>query len=357
MALRADDLTDTLLRRQVMLFRVSESERRKFLPFLREMDRDLRQRLLERGELTQASQERLEKLLKLVDDMLAEILGDFGQQLLTSAGEIAKDEAAFAGRALTAVLDVDFDLPSLSQIRAAIMSNPLSIKAGSLLKPFVQDWAAAERKAVTGAIRRGVFEGRTNAQIVQTIRGTSANRFQDGLLDITARNARTIVHTAVQHVSTQARQATFDENEDIVVGSQWISTLDSKTCQACRSLDKRVFKKGKGPRSPIHPFCRCTMVPALAKEFAFLMRDGTRASAGAAGGRQVSADLDYYQWLKTQPKSFIDIALGRKRSRLFVDGGLSPERFAALQLDRTWAPLTLEAMRALEPVAFERAGL
>lgn len=347
-----DDLTDTLLRHQVMLQRLTEGERAKFRPFLREMDTLLRDRLT-RGELTEFSQARLEKLLKLVDGLLGEVLDEYQSVLFEDLNAIAANESQFMGRVFSEVLEVDFDLPSPTLVRAAVLSNPLSIKSGSLLKPFVKDWAIAERKAVTGAIRRGVFMGQTNAQIVQAVRGTRARQYQDGLLDVTARNARTVVHTAVQHVSSQAREATFDENEDIVEGVRIIATLDSKTCAQCRSLDQREFKRGKGPRSPFHPYCRCTQIPVLIKKFAALQHGGMRASIRGP----VSAELDYYTWLKTQPRGFIEVALGPKRAKLFIDGGLSPERFAALQLDRRFEPLTLEEMRRLEPLAFERADI
>lgn len=48
---------------------------------------------------------------------------------------------------------------------------------------------------------------------------------------------------------------------------------------------------------------------------------------------------------------------GSVRAKLFREGGLSIERFAELQLDRNFAPLSLAQMKALEPLAFERAGL
>ncbi|MNR66542.1 hypothetical protein D3C85_1900820 [compost metagenome] len=69
------------------------------------------------------------------------------------------------------------------------------------------------------------------------------------------------------------------------------------------------------------------------------------------------ADLSYYNWLKQQPASFQDRAIGPVRAKLFREGGLSIERFAELQLDRNFSPLTLAQMKAIEPLAFERAGL
>lgn len=352
-----NDLTDTWLRHSVLLQRLSEGERRKFVPFLREIDAEIRARLGGVIELTSYSRNRLERQLALIDEGVAQALDGFQLQLFDGLDALAKREVEFTGKVLNDVVGVDFTLPGIQQVRAAIFTNPLSIKAGSLLKPFVKDWTAAERKAVTGAIRKGVFLGDTNAKIVQAIRGTPARQYQDGLLEVTARNARTIVHTAVAHVSSHARQATFDENSDIVAWVRWISTLDKKTCQQCRSLDRRVFAIDKGPRSPIHPFCRCTCIAVLADKYAALMKGGTRASAGAAGGKQVAADLDYYSWLKLQPPAFIEAAIGPKRAKLLIDGGLSAERFSALQLDRNFEPLTLDEMKRLEPLAFERAGL
>ena len=78
---------------------------------------------------------------------------------------------------------------------------------------------------------------------------------------------------------------------------------------------------------------------------------------GAAGGAQVSAGLSYYEWLKTQPASFQDAALGPVRAQLFRNGGLTSERFAALQLDKNFRPLSLDQLRELEPEMFRKAGI
>ena len=86
-------------------------------------------------------------------------------------------------------------------------------------------------------------------------------------------------------------------------------------------------------------------------------KGATRASVGANGGQQVGADLDYYHWLQQQPAAFQTEALGPVRAKLFREGGLSVERFAELQLDRNFTPLTLRQMIDLEPLAFERASI
>ncbi|WP_426182926.1 minor capsid protein, partial [Pseudomonas sp. TWRC1-2] len=214
----------------------------------------------------------------------------------------------------------------------------------------------AERERVTGTIRQGFFEGQTNFQIIRNIRGTKAAGYKDGILATTNRNASTVVHTAIQHVASQARMEVAKANTDIVQEIQMVATLDSKTSQLCRSMDKRKFPVDSGPRPPFHPNCRTTFI-LLTKLSAMFAKGATRASVGADGGKQVSADIDYYHWLQQQPASFQDEAIGPMRAKLFREGGLSVERFAELQLDRNFAPLTLAQMKTLEPLAFQRAGV
>jgi hypothetical protein len=55
--------------------------------------------------------------------------------------------------------------------------------------------------------------------------------------------------------------------------------------------------------------------------------------------------------------TFIETAVGPTRARLLADSGLSAGRFAALQLDKHFQPLTLDGMKALEPLAFQRAQI
>lgn len=48
----------------------------------------------------------------------------------------------------------------------------------------------------------------------------------------------------------------------------------------------------------------------------------------------VVEDKPYYEWLKDQPPKFQDDMLDKKRSQLFREGGLTPEQFKRLQLDK-----------------------
>lgn len=351
---------DAQVRHQVFIERLKSGEVAKFAPFLKQIDKAIRERL-SGDDITDFTRARLERLLEAVDGLLLGIFTAYTDQLNLDLIDLAQYEASFEASTLSQVGPATFEavVPAVAQIRAAVLTNPLSVRGadgGKLLDAFIQGWASTERNRVVNAIRQGFFEGQTNSEIVKAIRGTKALQYKDGILAITDRNASAIVRTAVQHVATQARMETLKENSDVVQAVEWVSTLDSRTTPTCKSLDGKRFKIDEGPRPPIHINCRSTVVPIT--RFSDLYgKDATRASKGADGAKQVDASLSYYEWLKSQPASFQDAALGKARAKLFRDGGLSAERFSALQLDRNFKPLTLDQMRALEPLAFERAGI
>ncbi|WP_330508187.1 minor capsid protein [Pseudomonas putida] len=353
-----EKLLEQVSRHSVLLERLKAGEVKKFETYLRRADAHVRDQLT-RKELTTYGRSRLEEFLGRVGGKLLEIYKAFSDRMQSDLVDIAQYEAAFEGRSLAKALLIDAAMPTDSLIRAAINTQPLQVAGvdgGKLLKPFLSGWTRTEADRVTNAIRMGVVQGQTNAEITQAVRGTAAQNFTDGVLAVTNRSARAVVQTAVQHVATTARMETLKANAEVVPGYRIVATLDRKTSVQCRSLDGREFEMGKGPVPPFHIHCRTTITP-ITRLSALFGQGATRAAVGADGGGQVSASLSYYQWLKTQPAAFQDAALGPVRGKLFRDGGLTAERFAALQLDKSFKSLTLDQLKELEPLAFVRAGL
>ena len=352
-----EPLTTSTIRHQVYLERLKSHEVNQFAAFLRQMDQRLRQRLESSTPLTDFSRARLERLLASIERALQAIFDNYYEELAGHLTDLALYEAEFESRNLNAALaNVETAIPAANQVRIAVFSAPLSVRGsdgGKLLEPFVRDWQANEIKRVTGAIRQGAFEGQTNAEIVRRLRGSKANQYRDGLLSITNRNAQSVVRTAVQHVASEARFQTWETNRRVVKGYRWVATLDSRTTQQCRSLDGQTFVLGKGPKPPVHVGCRSTTVAELDQRFQFLKEGATRSSKDG----YVSAELTYYDWLKQQTPEFQNDALGPSRAKLFRDGGLTPKRFADLNLGRHFQPMTLAEMRKQEPEAFAQANL
>ena len=87
----------------------------------------------------------------------------------------------------------------------------------------------------------------------------------------------------INHANNVTLDSIYHLNQDFYEGYQWISALDSKTCLACAALDNKIFRSlphyelfqseksgsknvidGAPPAEPpLHPFCRCFMIPVL----------------------------------------------------------------------------------------------
>lgn len=349
-------LIEATTRHSVFLEKLKTHEAGKFEPFLRDLDRMLRERL-SRSELTELSRQRLEKLLADVDGRALAIFATYREALTADLVDIAQYEAGFEARALDRTVQrFEAATPSERQVRAAVLSAPLSVRGsggGKLIEPFIRDWTRNEREALTGIIRRGYYEGATTQQMIRELRGTAARRYADGQLARVNRHASAVVRTAVQHVASVARMETWAANEDVVTGYRFLATLDGRTSDQCRALDHQVFKRGQGPLPPLHPNCRSTTVADLDGRFAQLAEGRTRASKDGP----VEGGQSYYGWLKKQPAAFQDEVIGPARGKLLRNGGLTVDRFTELQLHKNFEPMTLSDIRRVEPLAFERAGL
>jgi len=344
------------VRNQVLLERLKQGEHKKFAPFLKRIEKGIRKRLSDEGE-TITSKKRLNALLADVTSLQKAIYDDYNKQLALDLGEIGFQQGVFESASYEkVVVGYQSTIPTAEQALIAIRVNPMQMQNYSgkqLLEPFIKDWSTTQTQLVNNTIQQGFYQGQTNSEITRRIRGTKASNFNDGELAKVNRSNRTIVRTAVQHSSTQARQLTMKQNSDLIKGYQWVSTLDSKTSDQCTALDGRRFNMEEGPLPPIHPNCRSTTTPVLSEKFDFLDKGATRASVDG----QVSTKETYFSWLKKQPAAFQADAIGPTRAKLLRSGGLTSDEFGRLSLNRNFEAMTLTEMRKKAPNVFEAAGL
>lgn len=353
---RGQLLKDIAIRNQVYLERLKAGEIRKIDPALRALDRAVQAALAELGDTPSRTQ--LERVLARLRVKNVEVFAKYEQELLATLKTLSKHAVDVHSQALGLVWPAGapaLATPAAAAAWAGALAAPVQA-TGQLLEPFTKSFSSRAIQVTERTIRTGIAQGLPTQDIVRQLRGTKAGGYSDGLIGgVLKREANTMVRTAVQHVAIQGQMAVAEANDDIVDGYQWVSTLDMRTSQTCRSLDGRKYKVGKGPLPPAHPNCRSFII--LLIEGIDLTEGTTRASKGSEGGQQVAAQQSYYEWLKTQPAAFQVDALGPARAALFRKGGLSAQQFADLNLDKNFQPLTLEQMRNKNPAAFARAGI
>lgn len=104
-----------------------------------------------------------------------------------------------------------FALPASQALWQAVLDTPLSA-TGELLEPWLRATLAAELALILALYRRAHAEGWTWATAETALLGLMSNRNRDGLLYTLTSHLTTMVHTAVQHTSTCAREAVWRTN-------------------------------------------------------------------------------------------------------------------------------------------------
>lgn len=343
-----DNPRDVVARHQVYLERLKSGMVKDYQAAIRGSDKAIQAVLkaLNQETLRELTRKQLKALLRDLRAAQLPYYQEALEQMQGVLGELSISEAAFETGVL-AKYGVDV-VKATTTAYAKALVEPITA-TGDLLQPFLEDLSARQVARVEKEIMKSVASGRTISQTVQAVRGTKAANYQNGVLQTNWNDARAVIRTATQHVSSVSRQATWIENG--VEKYQVVATLDSKTSDKCKGLDGKVFVVGKGPMPPYHPQCRTTTVPYFEKS---IWDEGaTRSSATG----YVDADQTYYSWLKDQPVQFQNDALGPTRAKLLRSGGLTAEEFARLSLDRNFEPLTLEEMKRLNPNAFEKANI
>ncbi|WP_203546610.1 phage minor head protein [Dyella caseinilytica] len=286
--------------------------------------------------------ERLDALLASVRAVNAQayaaILAAMDPEVKAAAKlEVSAQSVAWRA-AVPAVVQAHFPIAGVSadQVYAAALSRPFQ---GRLLRDWASNLEASRLTLIRNTVRAGYVEGKTTSEIIQTIRGTRAMGYRDGILQRGRQEVATVVQTALSHTAQLARQSMTDANKDLVKATGWVATLDTKTSPQCRIRDGLLYTCdthkpighsipwGEGP-GRIHFNCRSVSVPVLKswKELgipADEMPAGTRASMDG----QVPAEQTYAEWFAKQSAGRQDDILGPERAAMYRSGKVSFDKF------------------------------
>ena len=297
------------------------------------------QQALQRMPADSFTVQRLEQQLKAVSDLNDALYQRMLHGFSVDLKDLVQHELGFQGQMLLTVPPVSVPLVALAPqtVYAAVLSRPFQ---GRLLSEWALGLGTDRMTRIRDAIRIGFVNSETIAQMVAKLRGTRANGYADGLLDISRRNAEAVVRTAVGHTASVARDSLYQANSDLIKAVQWISTLDARTTDICRARDGLQYTCDAhrpighslpwlGGPGQAHWNCRSSSTPVLKswKELGLDMNEmpeGTRASMDG----QVAANLRYGDWFGKQSAARQDQIVGVTRGRMFRAGEMSFDQFS-----------------------------
>lgn len=313
----SQSLRDRIVRHEVLLHRLSNKMTADVIALLRKAEQDVAKQIekrlawiAERGyDSSPYTLARLESNLSEVQAVLksgvAKATGHLGGELR----KLAKHEGTWAASALEGTLrssgvELGVGLAEGDLLRSIVTKEPFK---GGLLREWTANLQRTSAAGVKNAVRQGLLQGESIGKIVQRVRGTKAGGFKDGVMQMTRRNAESVVRTAVSHVANAAREATWKENDDVIKGIQWVSTLDDRTTPECAIRDGKMYDldyepighsvQWEGGPGALHWNCRSTSAPVLKswKEMGIDAREITGEQRAAMDGF-VPAEQDFGRW-------------------------------------------------------------
>ncbi len=132
-----------------------------------------------------------------------------------------------------------------------------------------------------------------------------------------------VSHTVVQSSMAEAREQAKDqvflelEKQGVIKGYEFVATLEMNTCAICAALDSKQWKKlediAPEEKPKIHFRCRCVLAPIGSDDAQRAGQQYYESEEGVAKKGSEFPDIDFYQWVKLQPKS-VQSAIRKKQS-------------------------------------------
>lgn len=272
----------------------------------------------------------LRKLSEEVGEKLTSTMNDVRRRHESDLIELAQVETQWQLNAIQStvpkILDLKLKGPPSDFYAKLVKERPFE---GSTMGEWFEGLGKSTKRGIENAINQGLAESETLDQMIARVRGTRENRFEDGVLQVSRRNAESIVRTSTAHVTQAAREETYAANPDVMDEVYMAAVLDNRTTPYCMKIDGKVFKVNEGRRPPFHWSCRTQCLPRIKSlsEMGFKGLTDLPAGTRASMDGQVPAKTTYPEWLKGQSAKRQDEALGPERAELFRSGKVSIEQF------------------------------
>lgn len=107
------------------------------------------------------------------------------------------------------------------------------------------------------AIVRSLTEGINNGEGVVKLR----KRLMAEVEGIGYNRARLMAHTETMYASNEGAKLRYSQHG--VTRVEWLTAGHDNTCDQCAELNGKVFDIAQAPPCPLHPMCRCTLLPVI----------------------------------------------------------------------------------------------
>lgn len=239
-----------------------------------------------RADIDKESTKKIKKILKRYKLNQKDMCDEIAAVLLSAMDDngailLSPDMVLEIKQDITKNLDdlASFENDELKKILDDAYSSALQQTAKTI--GLKTDWKILRAEFVKSAVNAPI-SGKTFSSRIWSNTNDLANRIYDDVLHhiqtgeapkkiikrikddygVTAYQAKRLVNTEIAKVVNRAQMDVY-KNSGVVQKVLYMATLETNTCENCADLDGKYFDLDKAPNIPLHPNCRCCLVPVV----------------------------------------------------------------------------------------------
>jgi SPP1 gp7 family putative phage head morphogenesis protein len=357
------DMLDASIGRQITIERLKNNNKKDIALELSKLDKKLVVLLSGIDDISLLNRSKLNKLISTVSSEVDKYSKSVLNLIYSTTSDFMPLESAFQASLLNEVIKSD-DYTAFKVSSSLLLSKYANsfINEGNgkatTVKKAESKLVSSNSSKVTQALNNAFLNTVATNELLKAVRGTKQNKFRDGVLFSLSNTSNTLSDSLIQHSSVIAKVETGKRNG--IKKYTWLATIDGRTSTQCRSLDEleTIYVFGEGPLPPLHYNCRSTIIYIIDGRLSQTEGDGSRTARNSEGKTvMIDSNIGYYEWLKSRPINVQERVLGKTKTNLFNNGGLTEKEFAKLSIGKNYAPLTIKEMEKRNSAAFELAGI
>ena len=349
-------ITDSLIQHQAHYIRLSKSEAKKVEKVFKKYNIDMLSEL--RGIKSVKKKKDLRNLLKEIkkinNELFNELLDYSNERLSAVYAEEIGFISALYQKAVDKAFpksDFQFNVPDTKEYypdelliggQGTVIKGKLIID-GTPLSAQLEALENINYRKIEQKVNYAFASGE-GYELIEKELGGEAQTF----MSKTQQQFLSVFITAYLLAESEAFNDFYQENKKVFPYGYYVAVLDNKTTPICMSLHGNRYPIDEGPRPPQHYNCRSQFIMEADLDHALGHLYPYNVIKEKMG--HVKVYKDFGEFLRKQPKSFVEDILGIQRAKLFMDNKLPLKRYIDINDNRFY---TLEEMKKKNKSIFE----
>ncbi|MGL5764488.1 MAG: minor capsid protein [Sarcina sp.] len=188
--------------------------------------------------------DRLNKLKANMNNVVKNLSKEIDKHTKNQISNAIKKEYKKIGK----LLNLDFAMPN-EKLMEMLMSNPWS---GEVFSNRIWENNRVLAKNLNEILTRGLAQGKT----VKNITDEMVKKMNSSLA-----NTHRLVRTETMHFLNESCKERYKDADIKYV--EMLAAEDERTCSICGEEHLKKYKIDEAPTLPLHPNCRCTIIPII----------------------------------------------------------------------------------------------